>query len=95
MREMAGAACPPGSADEECAHPVESFMRRVGVEGLDTPAHLLALGRMLGRYVLSDESPRDIQALTQARDQLHAAWWASGLDPSAARADDNARGVQP
>ena len=85
MRDIATRACPPGSEAEENAHPVESFMRRVGVEGLNTPAHLLALGAMLGCYTLSDESARDTQALTEARDQLRTAWWSSGLDPAAVR----------
>ena len=63
----------------------ETMMRRVEVEGLNTPAHLLALGRFLGRYEISDESPRDTRALDKAQEQLSAAWWSSGLDKARPR----------
>ena len=86
MRAMAVDACAAAAPDAEPAaveHSVEALMRRVGVEGLGTPVHLLALGGLLGRYVISDESPRDLQELDLAREQLRAAWWSSGLDRAA------------
>ena len=71
----------PGAEPETVDSAVATFMRRVETDRLDTPVHLLALGGMLGRYVLSDESPRDTRALVEAHAGLHQAWWASGLDP--------------
>lgn len=86
MRAMAIDACAAAAPDAEpdaVEQSVEALMRRVGVERLNTPAHLLALGGLLGRYVISDESPRDTQTLDHARGQLRAAWWSSGLDRAA------------
>ena len=59
---------------------VATFMRRVETDRLNTPAHLLALGGLLGRYVLSDESARDTRLLDSSRAGLRQAWWSSGLD---------------
>jgi hypothetical protein len=82
MQSMATAVIDavPGAEPEKVDRAVETFMRRAERDGLNTPDHLLALGGLLGRYVLSDESPRDMQALNQAREGLRLAWWASGLD---------------
>lgn len=68
------------SEPKETALAVAAFMRRVETERMNTPGHLLALGGLLGRYVLSDESPRDLRLLDAARDSLRQAWWSSGLD---------------
>ena len=70
----------PDAVPEKVGHAVATLMRRVETDGLITPGHLLALGGLLGRYALSDESPRDMRALDQAREGLRHAWWASGLD---------------
>ena len=86
MRAMAIDACSsaaPDAAPDAIDQSVEALMRRVGVERLNTPCHLLALGGLLNRYAISDESPRDARALDQAREQLRSAWWSSGLAPSA------------
>ncbi len=82
MQSMATAVTDavPGAEPEKVDHAVETFMRRVETDGLNTPDHLLALGGLLGRYVLSDESSRDMQALNQTREGLCLAWRASGLD---------------
>jgi hypothetical protein len=91
MRAMAVDVCmavAPEAEPEVVEHSVEALMRRVGVERLNTPAHLLALGGLLGRYVISDESPRDTQTLDHARAQLRAAWWSSGLDRAAVAGTD-------
>jgi hypothetical protein len=89
MRSMAGAAVgeAPGAKPEDAAHAVEALMRRVETDRLNTPAHLLALGGLLGCYILSDESPRDSRALDKARENLRTAWWASGLDRSLLKSD--------
>ncbi|UCG43014.1 MAG: hypothetical protein JSU73_14355 [candidate division WOR-3 bacterium] len=78
VKTVIGAA--PGAEPEAVEHTAATFMRRVETEGLNTPAHMLALGGLLGRYELSDESPRDMRILDRAREVLRAAWWASGLD---------------
>lgn len=89
MRSMAASAVggAPGVAPEAAEHSVDALMRRVETERLNTPAHLLALGGLLGCYALSDESPRDTRALDKARENLRAAWWASGLDRSLLKSD--------
>jgi hypothetical protein len=69
-----------GAEPGETGDAVAALMRRVETERLNTPAHLLALGGLLGRYVLSDESPRDTRELVAARATLRQAWWSSGLD---------------
>ena len=82
MHALASAAVggAPGTEPEAVGHAVTTFMRRVETDRLTTPVHLFALGGMLGRYALSDESPRDMDALDEAREWLRLAWWASGLD---------------
>ena len=86
VRALAFEACmaaAPEAEPDAVERSVEALMRRVGVEGLNTPVHLLALGGLLGRYAISDESPRDARELDHARAQLRAAWWSSGLDRAA------------
>lgn len=73
-------AAAAGAEPKATGHAVDTFIRRVETDRLTTPVHLLALGGQLGRYALSDESPRDTQALDEAREGLRLAWWASGLD---------------
>jgi hypothetical protein len=91
MRAMTTEACagstPADAGPQDLLHSVEAFMRRLETERLDTPGHLLALGRLLGRYVLSDESYRDTRLLDRARAGLLAAWWSCGLDPGAVRVE--------
>jgi len=88
MREMTTEACAaaapaPGAGPDDIHHSVEAFMRRLETERLDTPGHLLALGKLLGRYALGDESHRDTRILDKARAGLLVAWWSCGLDPAA------------
>lgn len=68
------------AAPEATRLSVATFMRRVETDRLTTPVHLLALGSLLGRYELTDESPRDTRTLDRASEGLRLAWWASGLD---------------
>ncbi len=90
MREMTTEACagvaPADAGPEDLRHSVEAFMRRLETERLDTPGHLLALGGLLGRYTLSDESHRDTRLLDRARVGLLTAWWSCGLAPISVRA---------
>lgn len=82
MRAMATNAVGSAAGAEPAAtgEAVAALMLRVETERLNTPAHLLALGGLLGRYVRSDESARDTRELDAAREQLRQAWWSSGLD---------------
>ncbi|MBN2537034.1 hypothetical protein JXB37_02015 [candidate division WOR-3 bacterium] len=82
MRAMATDAVNSAAGAEPAAtgEAVAALMLRVETERLNTPAHLLALGGLLGRYLLSDESARDTRELDAAREQLRQAWWSSGLD---------------